>query len=122
MEEFPHLVQMQERYGKDGLVCLSVNTDYVEDKNKALDFLTKQNATFANYLLDERSQFWQDKWDVNGLPLVFVFDRDNTRVGKFDVNDPKKPFDYANVENMVRRLLASGGPKSPEMLEKKAGN
>jgi len=44
---------MHKKYGKDGLVCMSVSVDQLDDKDKAHKFLKSKGATFANYLLDE---------------------------------------------------------------------
>src|SRR2546421_10443216 len=96
---------MQRKYGKDGLVCLSVSVDEVKNQGRALEFLKRREATFPNYLLDEETDFWQDKWEMNGPPAVFVFNRSNLRAGKFDTSDPKKPFDHADVEKLVLDLL-----------------
>jgi peroxiredoxin len=105
---FKHLVEMQKRFAKDGVVCMSVSVDEVKNHGKALDFLKSQGATFANYLLDEETAFWQEKWDMNGPPAVFVFDQQNQRAAKFDCNDPDKPYDHEDVDKAVRQLLRGG--------------
>jgi hypothetical protein len=99
---------MHKRYGKDGLVCLSVSVDDAQDasrKEAALGFLQKVGATFPNLLLQEETDFWQAKFKINGPPAVFVFDRQGKRAGKFDTSDPDKPFTYKDVENLVQELL-----------------
>ena len=108
--EFPHLVEMHKKYAKDGLVCMSVAVDEAKQKPAALAFLQKQEATFANYLLDEEFDYWQNKFDINGPPAVFVFDRNNKRAGKFDYTDPNKQFTYADVEKLVQQLLKDEAP------------
>ncbi|MBY0527211.1 MAG: hypothetical protein K2R98_27700 [Gemmataceae bacterium] len=96
---------MHQKYGKDGLVCVSVSVDETKQHKKALEFLKKVGASFPNYLLDAEPQAWQDKWDLNGPPAVFVFDRNNERAAKFDTSDPDKPYTYDDVEAVVRKLL-----------------
>jgi hypothetical protein len=96
---------MHQKYDKDGLVCMSVSVDELRNKEAALGFLKKQDATFANYLLDEEWDFWQNKWSINGPPAVFVFDRNNRVAAKFDTSDPDKPYTYNDVEQRVRQLL-----------------
>ena len=93
---------MHQRYARDGLVCISVSLDPLPKKKAALEFLQDHKATFANYLLDEEMDFWQNKWDVSGPPTVFVFDRQNQRVAKFDTT---RDFTYADVEKVVQKLL-----------------
>jgi hypothetical protein len=102
---------MHERYGKDGLVCMTVSIDEPEKLKEAKDFLTKIGASFPNYLLDAEVQFWQDKLDLNAPPAVFVFDRENRRAGKFDNGDPDKQYTYADVEKLVQKLLRDGQQK-----------
>ena len=96
---------MHERYAKDGLICISVSVDEPADRDKALAFLKGQRAAFPNFLLEEETQLWQDKFDLNAPPAVFVFDRNNRRAGKFDYGDPNKQYSYADVQELVRELL-----------------
>ena len=98
---------MHERYAKDGLVCMSVTVDELDRKDAALSFLKKQNAAFANYLLDEQPEVWGEKWGITAPPAVFVVDRDGKRAAKFDTNDADKPFTYDDVEKVVKPLLAN---------------
>jgi len=98
-------VQLHQRDAKDGLVCMSVSVDPAGKRDDALKFLQKQPATFANYWLDEKDTFWQDKLDINGPPAFFVFDRQGKRAAKFTSDDPDKPFKFADVEKVVEQLL-----------------
>jgi thiol-disulfide isomerase/thioredoxin len=104
-KSFPHLVQMHQKYAKDGLVCISVSVDSLEKQAAALKFLQDQQATFPNYLLAEEFTLWQDKWDISGPPALFVFNRQNQRAAKFDHNDPDKSYTSEEVEKLVRELL-----------------
>jgi len=99
---------MHKDYARDGLVCMSVSLDEVKQRDKPLGFLKQRGATFVNYLLDEEIDLWQNKFDISGPPLVFVFDRDNQRAAKFDTSDPKKLWSYDDVEALVRKLLQAG--------------
>jgi hypothetical protein len=100
---------MHRRYGKDGLVCVSVSVDEAENKDKALAFLKKREAAFANYLLDEKAEVWQNKLKLTGTPAVVLFGKDGNLVRKFEDNDADHPFSYDDVEAVVRKLL-SGSP------------
>ncbi len=104
-EAFPHLLDMQRRYEKDGLVCLSVSVDEPKKRDAALKFLQEQHATIDNYWIDEKEEFWQNKFDTGGPPAVFVFDRQGKRAVKFDNENPDKPFKPADVEKVVQQLL-----------------
>src|SRR5262245_31153844 len=104
IKEFPHLVEMHRKYGKDGVVAISVDVDdpAEEDaKDKVLTFLTKQKAAFPNFILDEKPEIWQEKFDSATLPIVFVFDRDGKIADKFGGGEDV----YVDVEKVVVDLL-----------------
>jgi len=96
---------VHQKYGSQGVVCLSVSLDLLEKRQAALTFLKSKNADFPNYLLDEEQEFWQAKFNIKAPPAVFVFDRQGRRAGKFDSDDPDRPFRYADVEKRVLELL-----------------
>jgi thiol-disulfide isomerase/thioredoxin len=102
---FPHLLEMQHQYEKQGLVCMTVTIDKPEERDTPLKFLRKQKATIANYLLDEPQAFWQEKFEMNGPPVVFVFDRQGKRAAKFDNSNLDNAFTPADVEKLVQQLL-----------------
>jgi thiol-disulfide isomerase/thioredoxin len=104
---FPHLVELQQKYGDRGVICLSVSVDVPEKRESALAFLKAQGATFPNFRLNEPVEVWEKRLTIKGLPAVFVFDRDGSRVGKFDSNEPNKSFTHTHVEFLVRELLES---------------
>jgi thiol-disulfide isomerase/thioredoxin len=107
-KEFPNLVRLSRDWAKDGVACLSVSVDEKDKEGAALEFLRKQGATFPNFLLDEKPAVWQTRWNLQGVPAVFVFDRQGRRAAKFNADDPEHPFTYADVEKLVRQLIASG--------------
>ena len=96
-QSFPHLVEMHHKYADRGVICVSVSLDKVEDKDYALKFLQAQNATFPNYLLEDGDDAMQNYFGVNGIPAVFVYDRDGQMLGPYR--------DYAIVEKVVKNLL-----------------
>jgi hypothetical protein len=99
---------MHNKYGKDGLVAISVNLDDAgkkEDRERAEKFLQAKKATLTNLILDEKSAFASQKpLEIESLPTVFVFNQE----GKIEVRFPnpdKEAFDYGDVEKVVKRLL-----------------
>ena len=98
-------MQLHQKYAADGLVCMSVSVDPAEQRGDALKFLQSKEATLANYWLDEKEAVWQEKWDIDGPPAVFVFDRQGKRAAKFDAKDPDKPYTYDDIKKLVQRLL-----------------
>src|SRR4051794_11299497 len=95
---------MHRKYAAQGVVCLSVSLDEAGDREKTLTFLKKQEATFPNYLLDEETKVWQEHWNVKAPPVVFVFDREGKRAGKFDTENDRT-YTYEDVESLVKQLL-----------------
>jgi thiol-disulfide isomerase/thioredoxin len=104
-KEFPELVELHRKYGDKGLVCISVSVDEPGKEKAALEFLQRVKANFANYRLEEGIKFGLKKWDVESIPTVFVFDRDNRRAGKFTGEGDKEPNYKKNVVPLVIKLL-----------------
>lgn len=101
--EFPKLVELDRKHRDRGLVVVSVALDEpnLAARERVRTFLDRQRATFANYLLDERTSFWQDKLKIDGPPLVFVFNRRGELAKKFTDDDGK----HLAIEQLVVRLL-----------------
>lgn len=92
---------MHKKYAKDDFAAVSVSLDDPKDekaRERVLDFLRKQKATFTNLILDEKSEVWQEKLKFDGPPCVFVFARDGTWK---KYTSP----DYAEIEKYVAELL-----------------
>jgi thiol-disulfide isomerase/thioredoxin len=109
-EHFPEFVELQKKYGKDGLAAVSVAIVMDEDQPRAehdmqvLQFLKeKQAAATTNLILDEKAEFWSPKLHFNALPCVFVFNRE----GKWhQFKDGTPPgADYHEIEKLVVELL-----------------
>jgi hypothetical protein len=98
------------------VVCVSVSVDEPDDAKarvRALEFLKAKGAAFPNYLLDENAQVWQDHFDINGPPAVFVYGRDGSLAGRFDHNDVNKQYTYRDVETLVRKVLSRAAKSTP---------
>jgi thiol-disulfide isomerase/thioredoxin len=103
-KEFPHLVQMHQKYGPEGMAAISVSLDDPSQpgaQEKVLRFLKAQRASFTNLILNEKPEVWQEKFGFDGPPCVFVFDRQGEIKKQF-----KDEFSYADVEKLVKELLA----------------
>ncbi len=100
----PHLVEMQKKYSKEGLVVITVSLDGLDQKDAALKFLKDTKVIGPNFLLDEKQEFWQDKLKILGPPAAFVFDRAGKRAMKFDSDNA---YDHADVEKVVKELVGA---------------
>ena len=104
-QHFHHLVEMHEKYGPRGLVCISASIDEAEAKDRCLKFLTRKNARFENYLIDEKIGVVNDRWDFSAIPAVVVYGVDGKLARAFTWDDPDNQFTYADVEKYAVGLL-----------------
>lgn len=77
-KEFPNLVKLNKDLARDGFVAVSVSTDDPADKEtmeRVQKFLVKQDAKFANFVLDEKPEVWQKRLGFEAVPCVFVFNK-----------------------------------------------
>src|SRR5437588_234325 len=72
--EFPHLVEMRQKYGKDGVIAIAVSVDDAKDKEaqaRVVKFLESVKATdVINLNLDEESEVWQEKLKIDAVPAA----------------------------------------------------
>jgi thiol-disulfide isomerase/thioredoxin len=115
LKEFPNLVSLSQARAKD-VACVSLNLDYIGLKNKppefykerVLNFLSKQQATFDNVLCSEESDVMFEKLGIPSIPAVFVYDRTGKLVRTFDNSDAaseEEGFTYKDVNSFVDELL-----------------
>jgi thiol-disulfide isomerase/thioredoxin len=103
---FPHVLEMQRKYGADGLAVVSVairlNEDSPMDKERGrvLKFLQDHNATTTNLLLDETHEVWQSRLRFDAIPAVYVFNRQ----GKWYQFKDEFSY-YDDVEKLVADLV-----------------
>lgn len=111
MKEFPNLVKLHEKHGKD-VACMSLSCDYVGIKakppafykDKVLKFLTKQNASFENYLCTQAADEVYEEMGIASIPAVFVYGRDGKLLKRFD-NDSIKTEDEAFTYEQITKLV-----------------
>lgn len=107
MKEFPHLVELDTKYKKDGLLAISVSLDDpadAEKRAKILKFLDKQKADqLTNVQIDDAWDFVAQKLGINAIPCVYVFNQDGRIAGKW--SDQTMAVDYAEIEKTVAGLL-----------------
>ncbi|HJZ93738.1 MAG TPA: TlpA disulfide reductase family protein [Gemmataceae bacterium] len=104
-EKFPHMVELANKHAKDGVVFISLTVDEPEDKDKALDFLKKNKATFQNFILEDK-----DKSEKEGdaklyhslPPIVHVFDREGKKVKTYEGKKEAAQLDGL-LEQMVKK-------------------
>jgi thiol-disulfide isomerase/thioredoxin len=107
-ENFPHVVEMHEKYGPKGLQVISLSMDDISDAKavkEATEFLVSQKAVFTNLLMNEEQDVAFDKLEISAIPSVFLFDAQGKEVHRFTLEDPNDQFTYEQVEQAVQALL-----------------
>jgi thiol-disulfide isomerase/thioredoxin len=103
-EETPHLVDLQRRYGSQGLHVIGLNVGGPDDRNQVPGYVEEFKIQYAlgypdpqlteNYLSDD-----------DRIPQAFVFDRRGRLVKRFVSYDNSMP---AELERIVRTALDAG--------------
>lgn len=110
-EQFAHTVALHRKYRDQGLAVISVSLDAKKDRDKALDFLRSQGATFDNvmspYSMGNLS-FDVFEIDNGSVPHYQLYDRQGNLARKFTPGDPMaEPSETADIERAVVELLDS---------------
>jgi thiol-disulfide isomerase/thioredoxin len=109
VERFPKMVELYHQYSPRGVTFVSMSLDDREDAEAiafAREFLGKQKAVFANYLMDEIVTEGFVKLDLLGIPAVFVYAPDGQRRFKLTADDPYNQFTDEDVDSAIQELLA----------------
>ncbi len=107
-ENFPHVVEMHQKYGDKGLAVVSLSFDdpaVAKQVSDARQFLAEKKAVFTNFLLDEEQGVGFEKLDINSIPAVFLYGPGGKLVKRFTMDDPNHQFTYDEVEKAVVALL-----------------
>jgi len=109
MKNFPHLVEMHEKYADKGLVAISLSLDEPDAPKKvaaATKFLKEKKAVFTNLIMDESANDAFDKLNIGSIPAVFVYTPDGKELKRFTGDDVDNLFTYEQVEAFVKDYLA----------------
>ncbi len=111
IERFPHMVQLAQQYSDRDVQFVSLCLDDRDDPDAialARRFLTQQQATFPNYLMDEVVTRAFEKLDLLGIPTVLIYGPSGDLRYRLTGDDPNHQFTDADVDQAVEELLASG--------------
>ena len=109
VERFPKMVELYHEYSSRGVTFVSMCLDDREDAEAvayAREFLGKQKAIFANYLMDEIVTEGFVKLGLLGIPAVYVYAPDGERRYRLTADDPYNQFTDEDVESAIQELLA----------------
>ncbi len=109
VQRFPHMVELSRKYnGRQGIRFVSISLDDRSDPaalELAHKFLIKENAAFDNYRMDEIVPDAFDKLDIQGIPAVFLYDREGKLRYRLTGDDPNHQFTDDDVDRAVQDLL-----------------
>lgn len=116
-ENFPHVLEMHEKFGDKGLKVASLSFD---KGTGDADFDAKQVAAahsflgeiqaggITNYVLDvENIGDAFEAFDITTIPAVFVYDAEGNEVKRYTWDDPNNQFTYEQVEEEVSEMLGN---------------
>jgi hypothetical protein len=101
---FPHLVEMQRKFGDKDFVVLAVSIDDPKDKDDRAEidkFLASRPPNFKNYILTSSENEWGKKLGIKGPPCMYLFDRSNFHVKKY-TDEPEAKEMEAEIEKLLR--------------------
>lgn len=104
VEQFPHTLEMAEKYRANEVAVISLSCDNPEQRSQVEAFLRKRNATIENLLttLDITATF--DGFDIRGgIPFYKLYDR--TGKLRYEFNGAPRPEDHTEpIEQLEVRL------------------
>jgi cytochrome c biogenesis protein CcmG/thiol:disulfide interchange protein DsbE len=110
-QEIPHFIEMQNRYGSQGLQVLGVSMD--DDQPPVRQF---QQQFKMNYPVALGNAKLADQYGgILGLPITFVIDRQ----GRITVRHVGAT-DASVIEAEIQKLLAQSPPPYPASMERRA--
>jgi hypothetical protein len=104
-KNLPLLIDLQHKFAKDGLVCVTVSNDPAKTSGDALKHLELAKCDLANYRQDDNdaSDGWTNCFGCCGFPVLIVYGRDGKQAATFEVTE--LPFEPATIEKAVTKLL-----------------
>jgi thiol-disulfide isomerase/thioredoxin len=113
VKKFPRLVEWDKKYRDKGLLVISVSDDKAGppgtyDKQKVLNFLGDQKATFTHFIKSEPKKD-EDKFAKRfgmegGVPFLAIFGKDGKKVWDSE-QEEKQPSDEA-LAKLIEAALA----------------
>lgn len=104
-EAIPHVMELQKKYAKDGLVIIGVHAPRIDNEKDVAKIRQAVKTKQIPYpvVVDSKYEIWQD-YLCDAWPNVFVLDQEgtiqlsHTGVGRYD-----------GIEKVIQKLLARKG-------------
>lgn len=107
IQQFPHTVELHRKLGPRGLSVISMSLDDPSSEERVLAFLTKQGATFSNFLSAAGGGSTSaEAFGIEGVPHYRIHDREG-RIAKEFSADPSADAQFRpeDIEREIRRIL-----------------
>lgn len=86
VEEFPHIVKVQEEF-RDDLQVVFISADFPEEIDRINGFLKDQAVDWQTYIKDDRDEPFIDavwpKW-TGAIPATVIYNKDGTNLTFFE--------------------------------------
>lgn len=103
-KEFPHLVELHEKYAGRGVACVSVSLDQFDAKAAALNSSSRKRPPSPTFCSMSRPRCGRKSSTFTVRPRCWFLTRPGSWQ-RFDHNDIDKSYTHADVEKAVAKLL-----------------
>ncbi len=104
VEEFPHLVELQETY-EDELQVIFVSADFPDSRDRALSFLKEQNVDWPTYFKTGKDQPFIEalsgEWS-GALPFTKIINKEGKVVASWE-----QGADYEKFETNIKKAVTN---------------
>jgi peroxiredoxin len=98
IESIPHLVDINQRYGRQGLQILGLSLD--EDRDELVDFIRPKKVNYPVALADEELQI---RYGLRSIPMMVLINKSGIIADIFlGLTDESS----RNLETAIKKLLA----------------
>ncbi len=108
LERFPEMVVLHEKYLDRGVSFISMNLDDHNDQESihaAENFISKMNAQFEHFRMDENLLAAFEKINLVSIPAVIIYDQDGTEQFRLSGDNPNNQFTKHDIEVAIQSLL-----------------
>lgn len=108
IERFPEMVKMHDKYKNRGVDFVSMNLDDREDHQSlklAEKFLTKMDADFDHYHMNENLVYAFEKIDLISIPAILIYDENGNEIDRLTGDNPNNQFSEEDIELSINKLL-----------------
>ncbi len=110
LERFPHMVEMNRTYQKQGIQFVSMLLEDPEEPEaiaRAKQFLLKQQADFDHHFMTENLMISFEKLDLLGIPAVFIYDQQGQLAHRLTGDNPNNQFTETDIKNTLNEMLVN---------------